>query len=72
MYHVALRTILHMIVHYFNDDRHMVVSRMEQYVRVLRENCLTFMRSDMRLRLHYILGSLVNQALYHRDVIDSE
>ena len=45
---------------------------MEQYVKVLRENCLTFMRSDMRQRLHYILGNLVNQALYHRDVMDSE
>ena len=50
----------------------MVVVRMEQYVKVLRENCLTFMRSDMRQRLHYILGNLVNQALYHRDVMDSE
>lgn len=50
----------------------MVHVRVDQYVKVLRENALTFMSSQMRRRLHYILGNLVNQALYHRDVMDSK
>ena len=50
--------------------RHMVTVRIDQYVKVLRENCLAFMTSEMRQRLHFILGNLIQQSLYHRDVMD--
>ena len=53
------------------NQRGILISRMEQYVQVVQES-ITTVECQTRLRLHCLLGNLVNQSLYHRDILDSE
>lgn len=52
--------------------RSSLTSRIDGYVSVLRENCTKYQDSSMRKRLHCLLGCLVSQGLYHRDITDCE
>ena len=47
-----------------------LTSHLEQYVKVLQENSYNCMASEMRKRLHCLLGCLINQGLHHRDILE--
>ncbi|XP_070566099.1 dynein heavy chain domain-containing protein 1-like isoform X2 [Ptychodera flava] len=46
-------------------------SRLDQYLKVLHDNCHHFLTSHSRARLQVLLGSLINQSLHQRDIVNS-
>lgn len=47
-------------------------SRLDDYISILRENFTLSDDTRIRRRLHVLLASLVNQAVHHRDIVQSE
>ncbi|XP_077979356.1 dynein heavy chain domain-containing protein 1-like [Glandiceps talaboti] len=45
--------------------------RLDQYLSVLHDNCNRFLTSHTRARLHVLLGTLINQGLHFRDIMQN-
>ena len=47
-----------------------LTSKIEQYARVLQDPGIQLVNTESKRRIRQLLGSLVNQSMYHRDIME--
>ena len=53
-------------------DRDNLQRRLDQYSLILRENCQSHVSSNSAARLQILIGSLIEQGMHHRDIVEGK